>query len=422
MIVLDKMVALRCHDQKLLELLCELACSGLYAPAVAEVERCAGGGTPEPTRPEAIKLYQQIAARDLLPLFREGPKLSEVERDDLLTLAKFSDVRPDAKTMFHTADPVFMRLVDLTKQGPVVVNKLMLDDFCQLAVLAAYFPPLWDTLHDLAEGASWTADMLAVELFLSDRQTVPSYPLAASFAQAVVTAATPDGTALAAIMLTPPHFSGMLAEEVLAYDAIRGQLPDPDSLIDKQFTPNPSPLEKGRTLAELAFKRLQPHMREPIERGYMLRLDALRELTRRRIFVKRDILEHRWPRLYDRMQRDFAGMLQFEKQIQSPESCTEEELASLRPYLQDDRLVRVLNSQPYFGHLMDVPRPRGGGCSAAPCPLLGDGGDSVWIGLDVAWGDAEAASAAGPPSGAVFGRASACPSILHRRGRRTTVH
>ena len=47
----------------------------------------------------------------------------------------------------------------------------------------------------------------------------------------------------------------------------------------------------------------------------MLRLDLLRELTRRRIFVKRDILEHLWPALYDRMQRDFAGMVQFEKQI-----------------------------------------------------------------------------------------------------------
>jgi hypothetical protein len=81
----------------------------------------------------------------------------------------------------------------------------------------------------------------------------------------------------------------------------------------------------------------------------MLRLDALRELTRRRLFVKRDILEHGWPALYDRMRRDFAGMVQFEKQIQRPDTCTEEELASLRLYLNDERLVRVLNLQPYFG-------------------------------------------------------------------------
>jgi hypothetical protein len=355
MIILDKLVALRCHDQKLLQHLCELACSGLYASTLAEVERCADGGVADPTETEAVQLYQGIAARDLLDLLREAPKLSEVGRDDLLTIANFSDVRPDAAAMFHTTDPVFMRLVDLTKQGPVVITKLMLDDFCQLAVLAAHFPTLWDVLHDLAGGASWTTDMLAIELFLSDRQTVPSYPLAASFAQAVMTAVMPDGTALAAMMLTPPRFSGMLAEEVLAYDPMRAELPDPDSLIDKRFTPNPSPIEKGRALAKLAFERLPQHFRERVERGYMLRLDALREVTRRRIFVKRDILEHVWPALYDRMQRDFAGMVQFEKQIQRPESCTEEELANLRPYLQDDRLVRVLNLQPYFGHLADGP-------------------------------------------------------------------
>ena len=121
------------------------------------MERCAGGGTPDPAGPEAVKLNQQVAARDLLDLFREGPKLSEVERDDLLTLANFSDIRPNAKTMFQTTDPIVMRLVDLTKQGPVVVTKLMLDDFCQLVVLAVYFPLLWDSLHDLAEGVEYLA-------------------------------------------------------------------------------------------------------------------------------------------------------------------------------------------------------------------------------------------------------------------------
>ena len=272
-------------------------------------------------------------------------------------MARFCDVQPDVSTMFRTADPVFMRLVDLSKQGPVVVNKLMLDDFCQLAIVAVYFPQLWGDLRDLASGASWTADMLAVELFLSEQRSAPGNPLAASLAQAVTGAVTLDGIALAAVMLTPPRFSGMLAEEVLAYDAIRAQLPDPDTLIDKQYTPNPSPIEKGRALAKLALQALPPATNEAVKHGYMLRLDALRELTRRRLFVKRDILEHTWPSLYDRMRRDFAGMVRFEKQIQRPDSCTEEELATLRPYLQDERLVRVLNLQPYFGHLMDGPPP-----------------------------------------------------------------
>ena len=66
MIVLDKLVALRCHDQKLLDDLCELAGSDHYVPTLAEVERCAAGGTPDPALVEAVKLHQQIAQRDLL--------------------------------------------------------------------------------------------------------------------------------------------------------------------------------------------------------------------------------------------------------------------------------------------------------------------------------------------------------------------
>jgi hypothetical protein len=56
-------------------------------------------------------------------------------------------------------------------------------------------------------------------------------------------------------------------------------------------------------------------------------LHALRELTRRCIFVKRDIVGHLWPNLYDLMQRDFAGLLQLERQALQPETCIEEELA-----------------------------------------------------------------------------------------------
>jgi CHAT domain len=358
MIVLDKLVALRCRDPQLLEHLCALAHSAQYAATLAEVERCAGEGrAPDPTQHEAAALHQQVDAWGLLDLFHDEPVLSRIKPDELLTLATFCDVRPDAKTMFHSDDTVFMRLVDLTKQGKVVVSKLMQDDFSRLAVLAHYFPPLWDDLREFAKGSDWTEHMLAVELFLANGKTVSGDPSAAAFAQIAETAGTPDGFALAAFMLTPPRFSGMLAEEVLAYDQIRAQLPHPDELLKKEFTP--SAVEKGRALAKRALEKLSPPVRDDIESRYMLRLDALRELTRRRLFVKRDILERDWPALYDLMRRDFAGMLQFEKQIQRPDTCTEEELARLRPYLQDERLVRVLNLQPYFGHVAGAPATPG---------------------------------------------------------------
>jgi hypothetical protein len=152
MMVLDKLVALHCRDKDLLSQLGELACDNAYAATMSEVERCAMGGTPDPTLPEAPKLYRQIVDRDVLDIFRDGPELSKVEPDDLLVLMKFADVQPDSKTMFRTADLVFMRLADLSKQGPVVIEELMLDDFCQLAMLALHFPHLWDDLHELAQG------------------------------------------------------------------------------------------------------------------------------------------------------------------------------------------------------------------------------------------------------------------------------
>jgi hypothetical protein len=298
----------------------------------------------------------------------DGPKLSEVERDDVLTLIQFSDVQPDRKTMFRTNDPVFMRLADLSKQGPLVIDKLMLDDLCQLAMLSLHFQELWNELQDLAGGSGWTDDMLAVELFLSNRRTEPTYSAAASFAKAAAGAIFPDGTPLSNVLLAAPRLSTMLAEEALAFEIVRPRLPDPDSLIDKQFTPNPSSTETGRILAKHALEQLPEDAKKRITHGYILRRDALRELTRRRIFVKRDILEHLWPNLYDLMRRDFAGLLQFEKQILQPDTCTQEELAKILPYLQNERLVRVFQLQPYFGHLLDgtTPPPEAGPGQTVP--------------------------------------------------------
>jgi hypothetical protein len=411
-IALDKLVALRCRDEELLKYVCELARGSHCSQALAEVERHAGGG-PAPELPEGRQLYERLKDRKLLDLFRGEPKLSAIKSGDLLALASFCDVQPDDKTMFRTTDAVFMRLADLSKQGPVVVTKLMLDDFCQLAILAHYFPLLWKNLRDLAKRASWTADMLAAEQFLSDGRTVPDDAAVASFAKAAAVARTPDGTTLATVILTPPRFSGMLAEEVIAYDAIRRRLPNPDSLIDKLYTPNPSSVEKGRALAKLAVEKLPPKVQENVKHGYMLRLDALRELTNRRIFVKRDIIERQWPTLHDRMQRDFAGMVQFEKQIQRPESCTEEELAALRPYLEQESLVRVLNLQPFFGHLTDDGRPQGGSVwFDAGCPICGDTGGGSRIGRG---------TVAAGVSRAAF-RFTSDPSILRRKSHCSVVH
>jgi hypothetical protein len=286
MMVLDKLVALHCRDKDLLSQLGELACDNAYAATMSEVERCAMGGTPDPTLPEAPKLYRQIVDRDVLDIFRDGPELSKVEPDDLLVLMKFADVQPDSKTMFRTADLVFMRLADLSKQGPVVIEELMLDDFCQLAMLALHFPHLWDDLHELAQGTGWTEDMLAIEVFLSDQRTLPARPAAASFAQAAAAAVFPDGTPLANIILTPPRFSAMLAEEVFTFEGVRPQLPDPESLIDKQFTPNPSPSETGRILAKHAFEQLpedtKDRARLHVAAPYVKGIDAASHLRQAR--------------------------------------------------------------------------------------------------------------------------------------------
>ena len=354
MMILDKLVALRCRNPGLFAQFCDLVRNNEHKPVLAEIERVLADGAPDPAGPIADWL-KKLRAGDLLDTFCNGPKLSEQKRDDLLTLTKFSDVRPDSKTMFQTNDPAFMRLVEISKQGPVIIDKLMFDDFCQLGMVGTHFPDLWNELFGLAirEKPDWTQSTLAVENFLLEPKSLPSDPETVAFAKAASTAAFPDGTPLASILLAPPRFSTMLADEVIAYYAIRPELPDASSLIDKQYTPSPSLIEKGRVLAKHALEALKPETKEHIEQCYKLMHNALNELTNRRIFVKRDILEHLQPSLYDNMQRDFAGFLRIEKQIQRPDMYTEAELTRLRPYLEDERLVRVLSLQPYFGHLMD---------------------------------------------------------------------
>jgi hypothetical protein len=345
----DKLVAIRSKDEFLFERICRFARTGSHVSVAKDLEQCALDNRFAPKSAVAKKLYTRVSRKQMIQLFRQPPHLSEIAPNDLLTVAGFADLQPDPENMFATSDAVLMRLIDLIKQGPIAVDKLIQDDLAQLAVVHLYYSSLSEGIRRLARAGTWMADMIEIERRLTGDNARAISAEGKLFWSALENISRSDAD-LTPTFLSQPRFSCMLPEEVLAYGAIRSSLPNPDDLLDKTYTASPSRSEKGRALAKLAFAKLLPSYKELIERSYKLRQETLDSLLKRRIFVKKDLLEHCWPDLYDRMRRDYIGMIQFERQIQRPEICTEDELQQLEPYLRDERLVRVLKSLPYFGH------------------------------------------------------------------------
>jgi hypothetical protein len=156
-------------------------------------------------------------------------------------------------------------------------------------------------------------------------------------------------------------------DELRAYGRIHPTLPSPDVLIEKKINPNPSSAEKGRALAEVAFDALTSKERQVIEAAFKVRQEEINRIVGLRTFVKKDALDHCWPHLYDLLRHDTQGLFQIEKQIQSPD-ISEQEAQLLRPYLEDERLVRLLNLQPYF---RDMPELIAAGAGAVSAPPIG---------------------------------------------------
>jgi len=354
--LLDKLVSLRSKEAALLDAICHLAREDPYVKVLTEIEAWESVPADKPKSPEAGVLWEFLKqSPSLLRLMKTPPWLSKADPQAVIAMAGLSDLSPDRGRMFRTADAVFMRLLDLSKSGAMSIPKLIQDDFCQLALLTLYFPGLAGKLGGIAAGEHWMRDMTGVEKRLGGDLTVTLSALADDLAKAVE--AEPvgiDDVSPAGIFTGPLRFSSMPAEEVLAYAAIHPSLPHPLNLIAPTFTPSPAPVEKGRALAKAAFDKLNDSDRRIIERSYTWRQDCLAELKTLRAFVKRDVLQHRWPDLYDRLRRDQNGFVQFENQMLDPNSCTEEEREHLKPYLADDGLVQVLQLQPHFRDLLGI--------------------------------------------------------------------
>lgn len=256
MTLLEKLVTIRSKDPEFFGLLCELARSGPFTPVMDELEKYSSDPALCPVLPDSLRIFPKLQSRlSRRELLREEPELSKVAPRDFLTLAEFSDVRPDPERMFQSADAVFMRLLDTTKQGPVTIAKLIQDNFCKLAILKIYFPALVIKLEAIAYEDSWMADMTEVERSLIQGDPGEMSITAGMFLQAVEAAPRiPGGISATEIVLNLPRFSTMTSNEVLSYSEVHRSLPDPDALIDKTVTPNAS-VEKGRALAQLGFER-----------------------------------------------------------------------------------------------------------------------------------------------------------------------
>lgn len=366
--IFDELVTMRCKDEVLFDQVRALARkSATFATVFAELEQWALHPEMAPHSSEALELQARIgSSRSLLRILAEPPEMSKADPNYLLTLARFADLRPDAERMFWTDDRIFMRLLDASKHGNLSDTKLMLDDFSQLAVMELHFPVIAAKLREVGRNGDWIVDMTAVEKTLRGEESKIVSKVAKEILDAVAAApVSPDGTNASDLIGSSPLFSSMPVEEVLAYGRIHPLLPSPDTLIDKTITQNPSPAEKGRALAGLALKQLTTTEADAIKTAFRVRQEAINQVLSLRTFVKKDVLDHCWPSLYDYMRRDYAGLVQIEKQIQSPD-LTPDEAQGLKPYLDDEQLVRLLKLQPYFRDMPEFAEVRAGFTAAPP--------------------------------------------------------
>ena len=349
----DELVTLRSKDEKVFDAVRQLARTPSFHPVIRELEAWARDPTRNPTLGEAQALQDRIgSSRAVRRILAEPPEMSRAEPKSVLMLSEFADLRPDSERMFYTQDPLFMRVLDKSKRGLVKVKKLILDDFAKLAAIRHSFPELAEKMTEVAREGQWVATMTAVEGALRPKGTTPSIPEAKAIVDLARTAsASPGETPLASLIDSLPLLSAMPAEEVRVFDRIAPRLPHPDTLIDREITPNPSLAEKGRALAKRALEILQqdfPTEKKSIWRTFTVRRKAVKDVVALRTFVKKDLLEHCSPELYDLMRRDYAGLVQVEKEFLSPDQAN---AVRLGPYLKNKQLVRLMKLQPYFGDL-----------------------------------------------------------------------
>ena len=348
----DELVTLRSKDEQVFDMVRELARTSSFSKVIRELEVWARDETKRPTLPEARALLNRIgSSRAVRRILVEPPEMSRAKPLHVLMLSEFADLCPESTRMFSTRDPVFMRVLDAARRGPVNVKKLIRDDFAKLAALRDCFVEIASTLTEVARSGEWAATMAAVESALQPNGATPSIPEAKAIVEIVRrTPASPDGTAADTLICSLPLLSTMPAEEVLVFDRIAARLPPPETLIDHAITPNPSLAEKGRAQAKKAWDMLKefPKEKNSIRRTFFVRHKTVKDVVELRTFVKKDLLDHCWPQLYDRMRRDYAGLVQLEKELQSPDQANAQQL---KPYLEDERLMRLIRLQPYFRDL-----------------------------------------------------------------------
>ncbi len=359
MTLLDKLVAIRSKEPALLEAIRDLARKDTYHSVLQQIEAWDSVPAGPPESADAAAVWEALqGSPSLLTLLKADPVLSAPDRQDVIIRAGFADVAPDPLLMFRTCDTVFMRLLDLSKSGATsianILDKLVLDDFSQVALLERLFPTLAAKLCNIAKKRHWASVMTDVERVLDGETPGEMSADAAELAKAVTDEpVSTDGTSPFAIFVTAPRFSSMTPEEVLAYHSIQPALPAQKKGMDPSF--RPSPVDEARILAGQAWQTLPESEKARIAKSYTLRWDCLTELKKLRAFVKEDALEHCWPELSDLWRRDRSSFQRFESRMLQPDSCTKEELDHLKVYLADERLRGLLKLQPYFRDLLGTP-------------------------------------------------------------------
>jgi hypothetical protein len=360
--LLEKLIQLRSWDPdcRCFELLERLIASAGYTTAAADLEHCLGDNSAgtTPVDETAAALWRTArsapAVRDLL---LERPRLSEMEPNRVSILVRLSDLKPDPETVLTTQDKSALRLLRAVEvRDTLRAEQVLLEDLFRLVAVRDFPLPVLDALGHLAESEDWTPQMLALEAALDARATDPPASLGPDasvlFAQAVDDRQGSAGAAAsplrAALVSQEPRLSALLREEVLAFLKIRTGLPEPETLLSRTASAQPSELQKNGILAAWTRDNLPPEIRKAIETGLDLRLQTVRHVLFLRRFAKLDALRHCWPELERLLWSDRQKLLAIERQALAAGPWPQEVEETARRRYPDERLGSFLKLRPLF--------------------------------------------------------------------------
>lgn len=366
--LLEKLIALRWHDESCLQELARLAHRGNYAQTMRDLEKWVVDAGEDDARNTVAQLpiadplkalVRQIAhSHPLYSIITAVPRFSTFSPSKVATLASIADLYPHPTLMLEATDRVFMRVLQHVSTASLT-ERLLLDDFTRLFTIGAKYPTVLAAAQALAracpDATQWTRQTVAVERAVQTGQmSSDATPTAMALFQEVTkhSPPSPEPIEAAAMLLESPRLSEMLREAVTVHADARGSLPDVKGLFDAHVYSKASETDKWRRLA----KAVVDHLRglpvfAVLTEGLQLRQWAASHCIQMRSFAKLNAVDRRWPALGRTLRTDFPSVRWLETQILQSGEVPRQHESLWGQYGEDEELRRFLALKPLFGEI-----------------------------------------------------------------------